>query len=290
MKRANEHDISEKLIRNNENIWNLCVIDNIDFQEKTFGYNNIFDVTRRTTHSTLQMVFQFKLPHPLSTISSNSDLVLGHSFHVGMSTFTEKEIEHFENTFSLLWNLYGRDFDVAQVQEELWKNVEIGYLIKPPNVIILKPGEDHNNTMNIHAAARMYYDDIGLDSTGHLDLANLLLSEFVGDKIKTPTKCNIKSQKDALWKLITDLEKAFEHSNKSILTPEVPELFKGAIECSNQGFQKLYNSYDIGINRSNDIFKQDIERSVVWDTTGKNNNECEYKDEYKKYTGECKTQ
>ncbi|CAJ0891260.1 819_t:CDS:2 [Entrophospora sp. SA101] len=229
-----------------------------------------------------------------------------------MSTFTEKEIEHFENTFSLLWNLYGRDFDVAQVQEELWKNVEIGYLIKPPNVIILKPGEDHNNTMNIHAAARMYYDDIGLDSTGHLDLAtiystdnldlqiksiqaecdhlDLLLSEFVGDKIKTPTKCNIKSQKDALWKLITDLEKAFEHSNKSILTPEVPELFKGAIECSNQGFQKLYNSYDIGINRSNDIFKQDIERSVVWDTTGKNNNECEYKDEYKKYTGECKTQ
>ncbi|CAJ0921846.1 5771_t:CDS:2, partial [Entrophospora sp. SA101] len=87
-----------------------------------------------------------------------------------------------------------------------------------------------------------------------------------------------------------DLEKAFEHSNKSILTPEVPELFKGAIECSNQGFQKLYNSYDIGINRSNDIFKQDIERSVVRDTTGKNNNECEYKDEYKKYTGECKTQ
>ncbi|CAJ0925885.1 12235_t:CDS:2, partial [Entrophospora sp. SA101] len=152
-----------------------------------------------------------------------------------MSTFTEKEIEHFENTFSLLWNLYGRDFDVAQVQEELWKNVEIGCLIEPPNVIILKPGEDHNNTMNIHAAARIYYDDIGLDSTGHLDLSNL--------------------------------EKAFEHSNKSILTPEVPELFKGAIECSNQGFQKLYNSYDIGINRSNDIFKQDIERSVVRDTT-----------------------
>ncbi|CAJ0639950.1 4408_t:CDS:1, partial [Entrophospora sp. SA101] len=26
--------------------------------------------------------------------------------------------------------------------------------------------------MNIHAAARMYYDDIGLDSTGHLDLAS----------------------------------------------------------------------------------------------------------------------
>ncbi|CAJ0900037.1 14222_t:CDS:2 [Entrophospora sp. SA101] len=322
MKRANELDISEKLIRNNENIWNLCVIDNIDFQEKTFGYNNIFDVTRRTTHSTLRMVFQFKLPHPLSTISSNSDLVLGHSFHVGMSTFTEKEIEHFENTFSLLWNLYGRDFDVAQVQEELWKNVEIGYLIKPPNVIILKP-----------------------DSTGHLDLASdesifrklnklneseteisLLLGAWHTSKAMCGTLLTIfsgygiynlaanlgvsyleKLEKvvdysatcrviehiwigDALWKLITDLEKAFEHSNKSILTPEVPELFKGAIECSNQGFQKLYNSYDIGINRSNDIFKQDIERSVVWDTTGKNNNECEYKDEYKKYTGECKTQ
>ncbi|CAJ0907997.1 13213_t:CDS:2, partial [Entrophospora sp. SA101] len=123
-----------------------------------------------------------------------------------------------------------------------------------------------------------FTDDFAIYSTDDLDLQiksiqvecdhlDLLLSEFVGDKIKTPTKRNIKSQKDALWKLITDLEKAFEHSNKSILTPEVPELFKGAIECSNQGFQKLYNSYDIGINRSNDIFKQDIERSVVRDTT-----------------------
>ncbi|CAJ0925877.1 12232_t:CDS:2 [Entrophospora sp. SA101] len=175
-----------------------------------------------------------------------------------MSTFTEKEIEHFENTFSLLWNLYGRDFDVAQVQEELWKNVEIGYLIKPPNVIILKP-----------------------DSTGHLDLAS---DESIFRKL------NKLNESETEISLLLDLEKAFEHSNKSILTPEVPELFKGAIECSNQGFQKLYNSYDIGINRSNDIFKQDIERSVVWDTTGKNNNECEYKDEYKKYTGECKTQ
>ncbi|CAJ0922654.1 10824_t:CDS:2 [Entrophospora sp. SA101] len=198
-----------------------------------------------------------------------------------MSTFTEKEIEHFENTFSLLWNLYGRDFDVAQVQEELWKNVEIGCLIEPPNVIILKPGEDHNNTMNIHAAARIYYDDIGLDSTGHLDLSS---DESIFRKL------NKLNESETEIRLLLDLEKAFEHSNKSILTPEVPELFKGAIECSNQGFQKLYNSYDIGINRSNDIFKQDIERSVVQDTTGKNNNECEYKDEYKKYTGECKTQ
>ncbi|PKK64007.1 hypothetical protein RhiirC2_757404, partial [Rhizophagus irregularis] len=33
-------------IHYNENIWNLGIIDNVDFKESTFGYGNIFDATK----------------------------------------------------------------------------------------------------------------------------------------------------------------------------------------------------------------------------------------------------
>ncbi|CAJ0841806.1 2140_t:CDS:2, partial [Entrophospora sp. SA101] len=77
-------------------------------------------------------------PQNLDQYFNGFPIYIRHSFHVGMSTFTEKEIEHFENTFSLLWNLYGRDFDVAQVQEELWKNVEIGAQQKRQKLNVLQ--------------------------------------------------------------------------------------------------------------------------------------------------------
>ena len=40
------------------NIWNICVIDNIDFKEKTFTYGNIYDATRHSSHATLRLLFQ----------------------------------------------------------------------------------------------------------------------------------------------------------------------------------------------------------------------------------------
>lgn len=40
-----------------DNIWNIGVIDNIDFKEKTFAYSNIFDQIRSTTHAILCIVF-----------------------------------------------------------------------------------------------------------------------------------------------------------------------------------------------------------------------------------------
>ena len=43
----------------NINIWNISVIDNIDFIEQTYIYRNIFDTTYRSVHATLRIVFQF---------------------------------------------------------------------------------------------------------------------------------------------------------------------------------------------------------------------------------------
>ncbi|PKK55837.1 hypothetical protein RhiirC2_801383 [Rhizophagus irregularis] len=55
---------TERLIKG-PNIWNLVVIDNIDFKEKSFTYGNIFDTTRKSSHTTLRMAFQMRMPIPL---------------------------------------------------------------------------------------------------------------------------------------------------------------------------------------------------------------------------------
>ena len=68
------------------------------------------------------MVFQFKLPHPLSKIITESKLITDYHFYVGISTFVKDELRKFEDTFGLLLNLYGENFEIQQVHEELWKS------------------------------------------------------------------------------------------------------------------------------------------------------------------------
>ncbi|CAJ0845036.1 11397_t:CDS:2, partial [Entrophospora sp. SA101] len=50
-----------RLKKNDPKIWNLSMIDNIDFKEKSFTYYNIFNATRNTSHATLRMCFQIPL-------------------------------------------------------------------------------------------------------------------------------------------------------------------------------------------------------------------------------------
>src|SRR6266542_2962699 len=130
-KRANEVNVQDRLIRG-ENIWNLCIIDNIDFREETFAYDNIF---------------------------------------------------------GLLLNLYGENFEIQQVHEELWKNLEMGCQVEPPNVVILEPGDNPNNTENIHAAARMYFNDVGIDSVENLEIA---CDEAIFRRFNTLNETNIR--------------------------------------------------------------------------------------------------
>ena len=120
-KRANKVNVQDRLIRG-ENIWNLCIIDNIDFCEETFTYDNIFDTTRKTMHATLRMVFQFKLSHLLLKIITESKLITDYHFYIGISIFIKDELWKFEDTFGLLLNLYGENFEIQQVHEELWKS------------------------------------------------------------------------------------------------------------------------------------------------------------------------
>ena len=50
------------------NIWNVAIIDNIDFKNIVFKYGNIYDVTWQSAHATLRMVFQFELLFNISSL------------------------------------------------------------------------------------------------------------------------------------------------------------------------------------------------------------------------------
>ena len=50
-------DLTKCLIKG-KNIWNLAIIDNINFKEKSFKFGNIYDVTHRNSYTTLRMAFQ----------------------------------------------------------------------------------------------------------------------------------------------------------------------------------------------------------------------------------------
>ena len=39
-------------------MWNLAIINNIDFKQKSFAFGNIYDITRGSSHIILQMAFQ----------------------------------------------------------------------------------------------------------------------------------------------------------------------------------------------------------------------------------------
>ena len=68
------------------------------------------------------------------------------------------------------------------------------------------------------------------------DHLNLLLNKYIDDNLSTSNDHNIKSQKNALWKLIADLRLVFEYPDSSA----TGELFKGATQNIKQGFQKLF--------------------------------------------------
>ncbi|CAB4412196.1 unnamed protein product [Rhizophagus irregularis] len=96
--RLNQIDPKSRLLQG-ENIWNVCVIDNIDFKEKTFAYSNIFDLTRNTSHATLRIVFQFLLPKLLSIIVNNNNDNNNNKVLFGKTDFTNELLNNYEKVF-----------------------------------------------------------------------------------------------------------------------------------------------------------------------------------------------
>lgn len=152
------------------NIYNLAVIDNIDLQEKTFAYGNIYDVARRTSHATLRMVFQFRLPSDLQAphslfFAEQPDLI------VGLSAVTKSLNEKYDEIFKKLLLEKAHDFDVTDIHLKVTEKVHLGCRFAAPKVVILKPGPAPNSNENVYRSCDMFLDDLRNTGVNTIDIA-----------------------------------------------------------------------------------------------------------------------
>lgn len=81
----------------------------------------------------------------------------------------------------------------------------------------------------------------------------ILFSEFVEDNTVTKGTHVAMQRKEVLWSLVNELDKAF-----NLPDPKMHDFFKNAKEMNESGFVKMFESYEIGIERLNNILHQDI--------------------------------
>ncbi|PKC52752.1 hypothetical protein RhiirA1_480766, partial [Rhizophagus irregularis] len=91
-------------LNKSENIWNLGVIDNIDFKEATFRYGNIFDTTRTSTHTTLRMVFQHQMPFNLYENKNDENQNSSPLELFGMNQMISNTLDIFDSVLDNLLN------------------------------------------------------------------------------------------------------------------------------------------------------------------------------------------
>ncbi|PKK59839.1 hypothetical protein RhiirC2_794223 [Rhizophagus irregularis] len=168
-------------LKKSENIWNLAIIDNIDFKEATFRYGNIFDTTRTSTHTTLRMVFQHQMPFDLYENKNNENQVNSPLELFGMNQTVRNTLDNFDSILDNLLNItidsqgmavYQTDFDMANVHEKILNHVEHGCKINPPNIVILEPGGIPNSDEGILESIQMYKKDLELNSEEYLDIVS----------------------------------------------------------------------------------------------------------------------
>ena len=113
------HTDPRKSLIEGSNIWNLAVIDNIDFKASTFSYGNIFDTTRQTSHATLRMLFQFTLPTSLDNLTGDQNSANQPLF--GESPTTNGLLVTYETILNTMLETRINEFDAMCIQKSLNK-------------------------------------------------------------------------------------------------------------------------------------------------------------------------
>ncbi|CAG8499543.1 17895_t:CDS:2 [Racocetra fulgida] len=183
--------------------------------------------------------------------------------------FINQQIQNLEKIFHSFVEDKWLNYDAIDIRSEFKKSIPIGCNLPQPNVVILAPGDNLCNNMNVHEAINMYFDDVVKyvkqnigKYLGTIDdlkervssvqskraRMNLLLSEFV----------------EALWKLTIELLEAFSSPE-----PTTHPLFSNISQNYDEGFYRLFACYNIGIERLYNIYRQEIEKTVERDTAGR---------------------
>ncbi|PKC05955.1 hypothetical protein RhiirA5_378214 [Rhizophagus irregularis] len=167
-------------ILHGETIWNLGIIDNIDFKETTFGYGNIFDAIRGNSHATLRMLFQYQLPE-LPEILEAQEIIYDQQQLFGQNSFSQKTFHTFNLVFEKLLAFsenftYQSDFDESDIRNQIMTYFKVGCNFSPPNVIILDAGDPPSSDSAVHKCLKMYENEI---SIGNNDYINVVADEAI---------------------------------------------------------------------------------------------------------------
>lgn len=168
-------------IQQSSNIWNVCVIDNIDFKEKTFTYGNIYDTTRTSSHATLRLLFQFKLPIEVNSISNDEIQLDKNTKLFGENSTTEEVITIFNLIFIQLLNFhinndfsiqYSSSYNVEIFNEKIRNHFYNDNLSNypPAHLVILEAGDNPNNDTNINAACEQYFNDLKINNNSKIEV------------------------------------------------------------------------------------------------------------------------
>ncbi|GES96424.1 hypothetical protein GLOIN_2v1482460 [Rhizophagus clarus] len=175
--RMNTTDPSKRLIKGN-NIWNLAIIDNIDFKERTFKFGNIYDVTRGSSHATLRMAFQIQLPIEVKTGPEQVVELTAETSLFGMNQGIENTLTIFQQIIHELLNFkkineeftYNTNFNAETIKREILNRLDYGSCGESPNIVILEPGSNPNSDEEILHVAEMYKKDFAMESDSFLDI------------------------------------------------------------------------------------------------------------------------
>ncbi|GBC44445.1 uncharacterized protein OCT59_014491 [Rhizophagus irregularis] len=186
-----------------KNIWNLGIIDNVDFKETTFGYGNIFDAVRGNSHATLRMLFQYQLPNELPEI-------------IGQNNFSQQTFNIFNSVFEQLLTFnenltpnYRSDFNEDDIRNQIMTHFEVSFNLPPPNVIILDAGDQPSSDSAVHKCLEMYKNEIGMENNEYI---NVVADEAIFRRGISYCKTNQKTKmilgqwhtnKDMMMALIT---------------------------------------------------------------------------------------
>src|SRR4051812_547842 len=160
------------------NIWNLAIIDNIDFKEKSFKFGNIYDVTRESSHATLRMAFQMQLPFEINHGPEQVIELTAETPLFGMNEGVDKTLKIFQQIIYELLDFkkineklfYNTNFNSETIKCIILSRLDRGCYGPSPNVIILEPGSNPNSDEEILHVAKMYKEDFAMESHSFLDI------------------------------------------------------------------------------------------------------------------------
>ncbi|RHZ76865.1 hypothetical protein Glove_188g89 [Diversispora epigaea] len=181
----------QRLIKKS-NVWNLAVIDNIDFKQKSFAFGNIYDVTRNSSHAILRMAFQ----SDLNNMEIEQRIILDENTCLfGMNSTTQQILHTFQEVLEKLLDIkinndgqliYNKDIDAEIIKKTILPELEYGCQGPSSNIVILEPGGNPNSDNSILEAAQIYIEDFDLNEQEYLDI--------VGDQAVFQRLMKVKNQ------------------------------------------------------------------------------------------------